>query len=47
MCTNPYKYQVENCPALSRRSLIFSCNRMVKYVSARRVEISFRQTGIM
>ena len=41
------KYQVENCPALPGRNLIFTCNHRVKSVLAGRVEISSRQAGIM
>ena len=41
------QYQVENCPALPGRNLISTCNRRVKSVSAERVEISSRQSGIM
>ena len=41
------KYQVENCPALPGRNLIFTCNHRVKSVSAGRIEISSRQAEIM
>ena len=41
------KYQVENCPALPGRNLVFTCNHRVKSVSAGRIEISSRQAEIM
>ena len=44
MHTNQNKCQVENCPALPGRSLISTCNRRMKSVTAGRVEISFQQT---
>ena len=47
MHANLVKYQVENCPALPGRNLIPRCNRKVKSVSAGRVKISSRQSGIM
>ena len=47
MHTNQNKCQVDNCPALPRRSLISTCNRRMKSVTAGRVEISSRQTEIM
>ena len=47
MHVNLIKYQAENYPVLLGWNLISTCNRKVKSLSAGRVEISFRQAGIM
>ena len=45
--TNLNKCQGENCPTLSGRNLISTCNRRAKSAPARRGKISSLQTGIM